>query len=76
MTMIQQIRVDNGGEFFSIRDFFHDNGIVYQRTCVYTPQQNDVVERKHGHILEIARALRFQAHLPLHFWGACAQLFI
>ncbi|KAM2129542.1 hypothetical protein ACFX1R_009206 [Malus domestica] len=70
-TSIRNIRVDNGGEFFSLRDFFKDHGVIYQHSCVYTPQQNGVVERKHRHILETARALRFQANLPLHFWGEC-----
>ncbi|KAD4887930.1 hypothetical protein E3N88_20003 [Mikania micrantha] len=35
--------------------------------CPHTPQQNGVVERKHRHLLETARALRFEAYLPKDF---------
>lgn len=46
-------RTDNYGEFVNTncQRFFAEIGIVHQRTIVYTPQQNGVVERKHHHLL-------------------------
>lgn len=70
-SRIKTFRSDNGGEFISLRSFFQDNGVVFQHSCVYTPQQNGVMERKHRHILQVDRALKFQAHLPTQFWGEC-----
>ncbi|KAF5193416.1 Retrovirus-related pol polyprotein from transposon re1 [Thalictrum thalictroides] len=58
---VRIIRSDNGAEFLSssMKLFYQNNGILHQRTCVDTPQQNGVAERKHRHLLEVARALRF-----------------
>lgn len=70
---IKIVRSDNGTEFNSLQNYFVDNGILFETSCAGTPQQNGRVERKHQHILNVARALRFQAHLSLRFWGECVQ---
>ncbi|GJY05612.1 putative RNA-directed DNA polymerase [Tanacetum coccineum] len=70
---IKRIRCDNGGEFTSnnMLNFYNEKGILLETTCPHTPQQNGVVERKHRHLLETARALMFDANLPKQFWGEC-----
>lgn len=66
---IKIVRSDNGTEFTSLTSEFSEQGIRHQTSCVGTPQQNGRVERKHRHILNVARALLFQSSLPVKFWG-------
>ena len=70
-TKVRTIRSDNGSEFLCLKNQFSKLGIVHETSCVGTPQQNGRVERKHRHILNVARALRFEASLPIDFWGEC-----
>lgn len=64
---VKIVRSDNGTEFTYMKTYFRDNGIIHKTSCVGTLQQNGRVERKHRHILNVARALRFQAQFPIQF---------
>jgi len=50
-------------------DFLNEKGIIHHSSCVDTPQQNGVAERKNRHLLEVARALMFSMNVPKRFWG-------
>ncbi|RVW35800.1 hypothetical protein CK203_082476 [Vitis vinifera] len=43
--------------------------IIHISSCVDTPQQNGVAERKNRHLLEVARCLMFSSNVPNYFWG-------
>ena len=60
---VEFIRTDNALELTEgpIKKLYLNLGILHQTSCSNTPQQNGVVERKHKHLLETARALHFQS---------------
>lgn len=60
-TNLKAVRTDNGLEFTNtiLNNFFVSKGILHQKSCPYTPQQNGVVERKYKYLLETARAFFF-----------------
>jgi hypothetical protein len=68
---IRVLRSDNGGEYVNqeFHHYFKTHGIVHETTCPQTPQKNGVAERKNRHILETARALLIDSHVPRHFWS-------
>ncbi|XP_028806347.1 uncharacterized protein LOC114761183 [Neltuma alba] len=70
-STVKKIRSDNGLEFVNaeLQHYLQSKGIIHETSCPYTPQQNGVVERKHRHLLDVARSLLFQSGIPLKFWG-------
>ena len=71
LKKIKIFRTDNGTEYINqnLSNFLKQKGIIHQTTCVYTPQQNGVSERKNRHLLEMTRALLFQNHVPKIYWS-------
>nr|GEX23715.1 ribonuclease H-like domain-containing protein [Tanacetum cinerariifolium] len=70
---IKTVRSDNGTEFVNKKmfDMFYELGMLHQTSCSHTPQQNRIAERKHRHLLNVARSLVFQRGIPLRFWCDC-----
>ena len=51
-----------------MKNFFTTHGLIHQTSCPHTPQQNEIAERKNRTLLEISRALMFEAHVPSYCW--------
>ncbi|GJT81300.1 putative RNA-directed DNA polymerase [Tanacetum coccineum] len=70
---IKVFRSDNGTEFVNnkLGMLFKEKGIIHQTFCAHTPQQNGIAERKHRHLLNVARGLMFQGGIPLNMWSEC-----
>ncbi|KAK4390000.1 Retrovirus-related Pol polyprotein from transposon TNT 1-94 [Sesamum angolense] len=68
---IRILRTDNALEFVqkTVSDFCDSNGILHQTSCPYTSQQNGVAERKHRHLLDVARTIMTHMHVPKSYWG-------
>ena len=69
-SCIKVLRSDNGGEYTSheFQNFLQHKGIISQRSCPYTPQQNGVAERKNRHLLDMVRTLLLESSTPSTFW--------
>ena len=68
---IKILQSDNASEYTQsvMNSFCADHGIIHQTSCPHTSQQNGVAERKHRHLLDVARTLLFHMQVPKHFWG-------
>ena len=66
-----KIRSDNRTEFKNtqIEDYCDDRGIKHEILSTYTPQQNNVVERKNKTMIILARAMLDEYGTPEKFWA-------
>jgi transposase InsO family protein len=68
---IKKIRSNNGTEFKNsqIEGFLEEEGIKYEFSSPYTPQQNGVVERKNRTLLDMARTMLDEYKTLDRFWA-------
>ena len=67
---IKILRSDNGGEYIS-NEFLHifsQSGIQVQHSVPYTPQQNDVAERKNRSLKEMTTCMLESKKLAANLW--------
>jgi len=69
-SVIKVLRSDSGGEYMSneFQAFLTQKGILSQRSCPYTPQQNGLADRKNRHLLDVVRTLLLESSIPPKFW--------
>jgi len=76
-AVIKCFRCDLGGEYISNKfcQLLALDGTIHQTSCADTHEQNEVVERKHGHIIETTHSFILFTSVPSEFWGktSCAD---
>ncbi|KAK4269917.1 hypothetical protein QN277_023013 [Acacia crassicarpa] len=70
-TPVKILRSDNAKEYFSapFTEYMQNHSLLHQSSCVDTPAQNGITERKNHHLFETARALMFHSGVPKSFWA-------
>jgi transposase InsO family protein len=68
---VKMFSCDQGGEFLNPRlaAFFREHGIRLVTTNAYTPEENCLVEKFNGKLLNKVRAIHEAANLPMCLWG-------
>ena len=64
-TKIKILRSDNGKKYdnSSVSLYLASNSIIHLTSCVDSPQQNRVTERKNNHLLNFARSMLFSLNV-------------
>ncbi|KAJ6978380.1 hypothetical protein NC653_026695 [Populus alba x Populus x berolinensis] len=67
---IKILRSNSRGEYMSkeFQEYLKNKGILSQRSCPYTPQQNVVAEHKNRVLLDVVRTLLIDSSIPTRFW--------
>nr|GEY44624.1 hypothetical protein [Tanacetum cinerariifolium] len=67
---IKSLHSDCGGKYMSqeFLDHLKEHGIIAHRTPPYTPQNNEVSERRNQTLLDMVRSMMSQTTLPNSFW--------
>jgi transposase InsO family protein len=68
---IKVLRSDRGGEYFSkeFSTFCEENKIIHQMTAPYTPQHNELAERKNRTLVNMVNVMLLNAKFPKNLWG-------
>ena len=68
---LKAIRADNGGEYTSrkFQEYHKTEGVRHELTVPKNPEQNGVAERINRTLIETARSMLIDSHLPHSFWA-------
>jgi hypothetical protein len=68
---LRVLRTDNSGKFTTAEfaSYSADEGVQRHYSTLYSPQQNDIVERRNQTVVGMARALLKQRGMLAIFWG-------
>ena len=68
---LKAIRTDNGGEYTSrkFQEYLKTEGVRHELTVPKNPEQNGVAERINRTLIETARSMLIDSHLPHSFWA-------
>lgn len=70
-TKLSILRSDRGGEYLSdvMKSFCKEKGVVLETNAAYNPESNGLAERINRTLVEKARSMLIDAHLPRNLWG-------
>jgi len=72
---LKVLRTDSGGEYTSneFERFRKGHEVVHEVVAPYTPQHNEVVERRNQIVVNMIKSMLKQKGLPYKFWGEAAM---